>query len=319
MALVSIITPLHDKGDFIADTIRSVLQQTFTDWEMIVVENGSADDGPEKVRAFEDSRLRLVVSTKIGPAAARNHGLSLALGSWVLFLDADDLIGPGYLSSRITLLQANPGADLLVGRWTEFSGSWTGDGPVRLPEGELSGMEWLREASIAFAPWAIHAALIRREALSGNPWPEDLDPFASEDTAFWFPILQSHAVAFTSDASALYRILGGDNRNSVKAAYWTDSVERVTSSNLAFLERSGRKPNAVQSLLLMKAFENCYERALREEDKVTASRALGLAHRWLSRCRTRSRPVLLRKLLGIPLHHRLMGRMSRLMNPHKTP
>jgi glycosyltransferase involved in cell wall biosynthesis len=56
MPLVSIITPLHNKGPFVAETIRSVLAQTLPDWELIVVENGSADNGPEVVRQFSDAR-----------------------------------------------------------------------------------------------------------------------------------------------------------------------------------------------------------------------------------------------------------------------
>jgi hypothetical protein len=319
MALVSIIIPLHDKGAYVADTIRSVQRQTVADWEVIVVENGSRDDGPEKVRSFDDLRVRLEISPKVGPGASRNHGLSLACGRWILFLDADDLLGPGYLSSRLALLESNPSSDLLVGRWTEFTDTSAGNGTVRLPEGEAFGEAWLRDASIAFAPWAVHAALIRREALSENPWPEHLDPFASEDTAFWFPLLQSHSVAFTLDGSAFYRILDGNSRNHPKAAFWTDSVQMVTSCNVGFLRQSGHGPNARQALFLMKAFESCYQLAIQEGDQKTASKALGLARQWLSCCRTISRPVLLRKLLGIPFHHRLMGRMSRLMNPARTP
>lgn len=75
MAMVSIITALHNKYDYIAETIASVQSQTHRDWEMIVVENGSTDDGPEIVRrmASADSRIRLFVSERQGPGAARNE------------------------------------------------------------------------------------------------------------------------------------------------------------------------------------------------------------------------------------------------------
>src|SRR5260370_31039183 len=67
MRRVSIITALHSKGPYVAETIRSVLAQTMPDWEMIVVENGSTDDGPEIVRQLSNPRMRLVVSPKQGP------------------------------------------------------------------------------------------------------------------------------------------------------------------------------------------------------------------------------------------------------------
>jgi hypothetical protein len=244
-----------------------------------------------------------VESARIGPGAARNYGLTLATGEWILFLDADDLLGSGYLTSRISLLEKFPSADLLVGRWTEFSDSDHGISFVKLSAGEGRDERWLQDASIAFAPWAVHAALVRRTVLSLDPWPEDLDGYASEDTAFWFPIVQVAVVAYTSDASALYRVRTANSRNELPISRWTDSVEAVTSRNVDLLARTGAVPNPRQVLFLMKAFESCYARALLERDPTTAREALALSQSWLKRCLERSRGVLLRKLLGIPLHH----------------
>jgi glycosyltransferase involved in cell wall biosynthesis len=312
MPLVSIITPLHDKGDHVVETVRSVLEQSLTDWEMIVVENGSTDDGPAKVRAFDDPRIRLVVSPRIGPGAARNFGLTLASGEWILFLDADDLLGSGYLNSRLSLLEKCPSADLLVGRWTEFSESQQGATSVKLPEGEGRDAAWLKDASIAFAPWAVHAAVVRRVLLPPNPWPEDLDKFASEDTAFWFPIVQGAHISYTRDASAHYRVRTTNSRNELPISRWTDAVEAATSSNIAFLDRMGIIPNPRRALFLMKAFESCYARALLERDYQASRRALVLSRHWLKRSPVRNRGVLLRKLLGIPLHQTITRWISRI-------
>jgi glycosyltransferase involved in cell wall biosynthesis len=272
---------------------------------MIVVENGSTDDGPEKVRAFDDHRIRFVESPRLGPGAARNFGLSLATGEWILFLDADDLLGSGYLNSRISLLERCPSADLLVGRWTEFTESDQAIGSVRLPEGEGRDGSWLKDTSIAFAPWAVHAALVRRTLLSRDPWPEDLDGYASEDTSFWFPIVQRAVVAYTHDALALYRVRTANSRNVLPISRWTDSVEAVISRNIDSLARVGCAPSPRQGLFLMKAFESCYARALLENDLPTARRALALSRHWLKRAPERDRGVLLRKLLGIPLYQRI--------------
>ena len=312
MPLVSIITPLHDKGAHVVETVRSVLEQSLTDWEMIVVENGSTDDGPAKVRAFDDPRIRLVVSPRIGPGAARNFGLTLASGEWILFLDADDLLGTGYLISRLSLLDNSPSADLLVGRWTEFSESQQGSPSVKLPEGEGRDKHWLEDASIAFAPWAVHAALVRRSVLSIDPWPENLDKFASEDTAFWFPIVQGAHTSYTRDASAHYRVRTSNSRNELPISRWMDSVEAVTSRNIAFLDGKGITPNPRRALFLMKAFESCYARALLERDYQASRRALVLSRHWLKRSPVRNRGVLLRKLLGIPLHQTITRWISRI-------
>src|SRR5471032_1240670 len=114
MKSVSIITPLFNKELYVGETIRSVLAQTFTDWEMIIIENGSTDKGLEVVRHFSDSRIRLVESPKQGPGAARNLGLSLATGEWVLFLDADDLLQPFQLAALLSVAQTHPELDLVV-------------------------------------------------------------------------------------------------------------------------------------------------------------------------------------------------------------
>src|SRR5438046_1358873 len=115
MPRVSVITPLFNKAVYISETIRSVLAQTMRDWELIVVENGSTDDGPELVGQFLDSRIRLVDSVKRGPSAARNVGINLAAGEWLLFLDADDLIEKTYLERRLIAGSVDAFAEVVAG------------------------------------------------------------------------------------------------------------------------------------------------------------------------------------------------------------
>ena len=82
MPIVSIITPLLNKGPHVEETVRSVQAQTFGDWGMIVVDNGSRDGGPHRVRKWTvaDRRIQLVSSAKHGPGAARSSGLAQAAG-----------------------------------------------------------------------------------------------------------------------------------------------------------------------------------------------------------------------------------------------
>ena len=80
MPTVSIITPLYNKAIYITDTIKSMLSQTYLDWEMLVVDNGSTDGSWEKAQQFQDSRIHFLQSPKQGPGAARNYGLTFAQG-----------------------------------------------------------------------------------------------------------------------------------------------------------------------------------------------------------------------------------------------
>lgn len=99
MPFFSVIIPLYNKELFIENTLRSVLAQTFTDFEVIIVNDGSTDQSVEKVSSFDDKRIRLISKDNEGVSIARNHGLSLANADYITFLDADDYWYPGFLET----------------------------------------------------------------------------------------------------------------------------------------------------------------------------------------------------------------------------
>ena len=104
---VSVVVPLYNKRDQIASTIKSVLQQSFQDFEIIVVDDGSSDGSDEMIADFLD-KIRYVRQSNAGPSAARNKGIEMAKGEYVAFLDADDEWKPGKLQHQMDFLLANP-------------------------------------------------------------------------------------------------------------------------------------------------------------------------------------------------------------------
>jgi glycosyltransferase involved in cell wall biosynthesis len=302
MALVSIISALYNKGHYVSDTIRSVLAQRMPKWEMIVVENGSTDDGPEIVRRFSDRRIRLVVSSKQGPGAARNVGLAQATGEWILFLDADDLLVPNFLEERLTLLKDQPQADLLVGCWEEF---FDGQPPhlFRRPTAANQPTNVLEQSAVAFAPWALHAALIRRCRLTPDLyWPEELDGHPSEDTAFWFSVIFDASIAWSKQAGALYRVQTQSSRNQIKdAEKWICGVIAVINQNVAFLQRQGRDPSAEQCANIVRVLESNYRMAWKQGSRAAAGLALAHGKHWLGKYPPVSAAMAARKILGLRL------------------
>ena len=107
MPQVSIITPCYNASRFISQTIDSVLTQTFTDWEMIIVDDGSKDDSSDIVEKYvkKDSRIRLIQQPNGGSANARNHGIREATGRYIALLDADDLWLPQFLEKQIEFMK----------------------------------------------------------------------------------------------------------------------------------------------------------------------------------------------------------------------
>ena len=104
---VSIITPCYNAAPYIETTISSVQQQTLSDWEMIIVDDGSTDNSAEIIRqiAQHDLRIKLIQKENGGSASARKLGLSIAQGEYIQFLDADDRLDKNKLQLQITLME----------------------------------------------------------------------------------------------------------------------------------------------------------------------------------------------------------------------
>lgn len=105
--LVSIITPVYNGEKYISETIESVIKQTYLDWEMIVVDDGSKDGSAAIVRRYaeKESRITLLQQPNGGSASARNNGIRYANGQYIALLDSDDLWDPDFLKSQLALMK----------------------------------------------------------------------------------------------------------------------------------------------------------------------------------------------------------------------
>lgn len=108
MEKISIVIPLYNKCMSIASTLDSVLHQTYSNFELIVVDDGSTDGSGEKVKSFHDNRIRYVRKDNGGVSSARNVGIKLALADWILLLDADDYLIEDGLMALVKGVERNP-------------------------------------------------------------------------------------------------------------------------------------------------------------------------------------------------------------------
>ncbi|NEP22343.1 glycosyltransferase family 2 protein [Moorena sp. SIO3I6] len=309
---ISIIIPLYNKAPYIGAAINSVLAQTITDWELWVVDNNSTDNGLEIVQKYCDPRIHLISCPKRtgGPGAPRNVGLRHATGTWVLFLDADDTIESTHLENLLSPVEDHPDAAIIAGHWQEYTNSNPQQRTLKAPAGYGSTAFGFPDGAIAFASWAVHSAIVRRDILH-TPfiWVEALDRYMSEDTAFWFRLTSTFSVAYTASAGALYRQEIEDNRNQPDVlALWFQSMKAITTANIEFLSQQQRSLTAKHCESLMRLYSDIYLKARLQNDATTADEAMEIAKEWLKECSNRkgcrSFSLRVREVLGL---HRFLS------------
>ena len=107
--LISVIIPCFNHGKYLSEAIESVKSSTLKEWEIVIVNDGSTDNTEEIAQSFlSDSRIHYLCQSNGGPSKARNHGISVASGKYILPLDADDKIAPTYLEEGVSFLNSHP-------------------------------------------------------------------------------------------------------------------------------------------------------------------------------------------------------------------
>jgi len=116
--MVSIIVPCYNYGHLLAEALESILEQDYNDWECIVVNDGSKDSTEAIAREYcrRDNRIKYYSKENGGHSSARNFGIRLSAGDYILPLDADDRLGEGFLGSAATILEKDPGITLVTGQ-----------------------------------------------------------------------------------------------------------------------------------------------------------------------------------------------------------
>ena len=181
--LISIVTPHYNQGTFLSDTVESVLHQTFQNFEYIIVDDGSTDE--DSRRAFdriEHKKIRKLKQSNQGVAAARNLGISVSKGKYILCLDSDDQIDPTYVEKALILLETRPNVDIVYSHMRFFG---IEERIYKEPEFDAST---LYTSNIMTT-----AAIFRR-----NAW-EQVGGFKSgigfEDWEFWINLVENGSVA----------------------------------------------------------------------------------------------------------------------------
>lgn len=164
---VSVVMPLHNRGGVVGRAIRSVLDQSFGDFELVIVDDGSTDDSVRVARGFADPRIRLIeLGRNQGANAARNAGIGASRAPLIAFLDSDDAYLPAKLARVVEIFEDRPRLDLLIDSFVKVQRP--GSSPPRLARRNpvIDDREAFRIALFTRLLWkATPSITIRREAI----------------------------------------------------------------------------------------------------------------------------------------------------------
>ena len=207
LPLVTVVIPTYNRHDLVVQTIASVLGQTYENFEILVVDDGSTDNTSEVIEAISDGRVRYIRRENAGfPAAPRNTGIQQAQGKYIAFLDSDDLWLPEKLQCQIDVMESRAHVNLVYCQAVPFYGSTDvlGD-PWPDPKVASSGRVFESLAvSNNFMPCL--TVMIRRSVLDQTGlFDEDPGLKGAEDFDLWLRIAYLSEVYFIPQVLALYR------------------------------------------------------------------------------------------------------------------
>lgn len=164
---VSVIIPVYNSERFIEQAVKSVLEQTYTDYEVIVIDDGSTDNTRQVLVPYLDS-IQYIDQDNQGAAKARNRGCQLAQGEFLAFLDADDFFLPNKLAEQVAYLEENPTIDLVQSGWIIVN--QTGEGLVDVTP-------WKNAPELNLEAWVLHKCVRPSALMIKKEWWEKVGGF----------------------------------------------------------------------------------------------------------------------------------------------
>jgi len=305
MTAISVVMPCHNGRIHLPRSIGSIQSQTFTDWELIVVDDGSSDGSADWVSGLADDRIRCIRQANAGVSAARNAGLAKARGEYIAFLDADDSWSPAFLDRMHDLLRISPQAVLAYCGWQNVGLDGDRGKPFIPPDYETPDKE-----AVLFAGcrWPIHAVLARRKAIEAAG---GFDPRLrnAEDYALWLDVAAKAPIVRLPEVMAQYYFHSSTQASSQHAR----AALSFASAQLDYLARHPdfaaalgrhRRRELVWGALLRKGNECHWKRELTEARQIYRAVMLagyGQPADWIR---------MLPSVLPLSLHRRIVGQVT---------
>lgn len=231
MPRASVLLPVYNGAPYLRESIDSILSQSFTDFELLVLNDGSSDSSAEIVREYSDRRIRYFEHQNVGLPATLNKGLALAEGEVIFRQDQDDVSLPKRIATQMDFLDRNPGV-VLVGTWAVIIDER--GRPVGRMHCHPRGTTALRVESLVDSPFVHSSVAMRRDvvlALGGYATDKMRQP--PEDYELWSRLLRTCQAANIAQPLVLYREVSNSMSRTMKPDFFK-RVVRISAENLSF-------------------------------------------------------------------------------------
>ena len=215
--LVSVLISLYNHREFIGPCIESVLDQSYRNTEVIVVDDGSTDGSYSRASAYALQGVRVVRQSNMGQPAALNRAFLESKGDYIQYLDSDDLLHAEKIEAQVRRLQGETLATVASGAWSRFVDSPEGSQFVREPVWkDMSPVDWVVESWMGGGMMPVMAWLVPRMVVErAGPWRhETRHSFSIDGDFFNRVVLVSSGVAFCANARSFYRSVPGSQSSS---------------------------------------------------------------------------------------------------------
>lgn len=244
MPKVSVNIPCFNSSKFIAGTIQSVLAQTFQDFEIVIIDDGSEDATGDIVRSFKDSRIKYTYKKNEGLAKARNSGLASSGGEYIAFIDHDDLWLPTKLEKQIKIIEACPDVSLI---YSNFYWLYANGAKKIVLKGEQPADDAFEKLLYNY-PIGLLTAVIRKKTLSELGIGFDEKLALAEEYDVFMRIAYDRKIAYVDEPLAVYRF-HPDRQSVILRDKLPDEFEYVINGlSRAHPDIKSRYPDAIGSM-----------------------------------------------------------------------
>ena len=226
--LISVIMAVYNGEVYLKPAIQSVLDQTYKNFELIIVNDASTDNTVSIIEAFQDERICLVHNEKnLRLAGSLNKAISMAKGKYLLRMDADDICFPDRFEKQVAYMEKHPELGIAFGSVLKFS-----DGKIlREIDSNEKEPEYIRSTMLFFNTVYHPNVIMRREIFAEYLYQETYT--VSEDMALWLQVTDKYAIARMKDYTLLYRV----HQNQVSTAFHEKQVEQEKQMKLPYLHK----------------------------------------------------------------------------------